>query len=315
MRVFVAGATGAIGRLLVRQLRDHGHEVVGMTRDPARGEKLREAGATPVVGDATDRDLVKRAVAEARPDVIVNELTDLPASLDPKRLAEIYAANDRVRRDGTAALLAAAGESEVTRFISQSSAFWYAPTPGDVKTEDDPFDTDAPEPSGTSVRTMRAVEETIRAAPGLAGTILRYATLYGPGTWYEPDGEIGRRFRKWMYPIIGSGAAVMSFVHVEDAAAATVAAVEAAIPGTFNVADDEPARARDWMPAFAAAIGARRPLRVPVAIARLAAPPALVHLSTNSRGASNRRIRDALGWAPEFTSWRTGFTAGLTRDA
>ncbi len=312
MRVFVAGATGAIGRPLVRQLVARGHDVTGLTRDEGRARIVAGMGATPVLGDAADIETVGRFVADARPDVIVTELTSLPKALDPRKLREIYAANDRIRRLGTAALLAAASASNVPRLVSQSSAFWYAPTPGAVKTEDDPFDVEAPEPAGTSVRTMRDVEAMIEAAPNLTATILRYASFYGPGTWYAPDGEIGRRMRAWMYPIIGSGEAVMSFLHVDDAASATVAAVEAGIGGTFNVADDEPAAAREWMPALAAAIGARRPLRAPVAIARLVAPPAIVHLSTNSRGASNARFREAFDWQPRYPSWRTGFTEGLT---
>ena len=311
MRVLIAGATGAIGRPLVRQLLERGHEVVGITRQASGAARLWAEGATAVVGDAADGEWVGRIVAETRPDVIVNQLTNLPDALDPRRLAEFYAANDRIRRLGTAALLSAAAGADIGRFVSQSAAFWYAPTQGPVKSEDDPFDLDAPEPSGTSVRTMLEVEESIRTTPSLTATILRYATLYGPGTWYSRDGEIGRRFGKRMYPIIGSGDAVTSFVHVEDAASATVAAVEQGVAGTFNVADDEPAEAKDWMRAFASAIGAGSPFRVPVAIARFVAPTALIHLATASRGASNRRIRDNLGWAPRFESWRTGFKLGL----
>lgn len=310
MRIF-AGASGAIGRPLVRQLVAHGHDVTGLTRSEASAAHLRADGATAVVGDGADAPTVERLVAEAAPEVIVNELTSLPANLDPGKLTEIYAANDRIRRVGTAALVGAARTARVPRFVGQSSAFWYAPTPGDVKSEDDPFDVDAPEPAGTSVQTMVEVEGMMRDAPDLTTTILRYASLYGPGTWYAPEGEIGRRVRRWMYPIIGSGDAVMSFVHVEDAASATVAAIEAGLSGTFNVADDEPAAARDWLPAFAAAVGGRKPLRAPVALARLAAPAAIIHLSTNSRGASNRRIRDTLGWAPRYASWRQGFVEGL----
>lgn len=311
MRVFVAGATGAVGRPLVRQLVARGHEVTGLTRDEGRARWLRDAGATAVVGDAADRVLIAAAVDAARPDVIVNELTTLPANLDPRKLPEIYSANDRIRLLGTAALLGAASASNVGRFVTQSSAYWYAPTPGAVKKEDDALDTEAPEPTGTSVRAMVEVEAATRAAPGITATILRYASLYGPGTWYAPDGEIGRRVRRWMYPIIGSGDAVMSFIHVDDAASATVAAVEAGAAGTFNVADDEPAAARDWMPAFAAAVGGRSPLRAPVAIARFVAPPAIIHLSTQSRGASNRRLRETMAWAPHYPSWRQGFVEGL----
>ena len=288
---------------------------MGITRNPERADQLRAVGAVAAIGDAVDAPFIARLVAEFGPEVIVNQLTSLPSDLDPKRLPEAYAANDRIRREGTAALLAGAVASGIPRFVSQSAAFWYAPTPGDVKTEEDAFDTDAPEPTASSIRTMLEVERRIRATPNMTATILRYASFYGPGTWYTKDGAIGRRFRRWMYPIVGSGKAVTSFVHIDDAAEATVLAVESGQAGTFNVADDEPAAARDWMPAFAASIRAPRPYRVPEFAARMLAPAAMVRLAVHSRGASNRHIREVLGWQPRHRTWREGFAAALPGDS
>lgn len=310
MKVFLAGATGAIGRPLVRALLERGHVVTGLTRDPAKGAALAAAGATPLVADIYDSATVISAIVAARPDAIVSELTALPQRLDPRKLAQYYAANDRVRREGTRILLEGARRGHVRRLVSQSSAFWYAPTPGLVKTETDRFDTDAPEPIRSAVATMIDVERAVVEAEGVSGVNLRYATLYGPGTWYSATGEVGRRFRERMYPVVGSGDAVMSFVHVDDAASATVAALESDATGAFNVADDEPALAREWMPVFADCIGAPRPWRVPSFVARMLVGRAAAHLALESRGASNHRLRVDLRWQPRFESWRAGFRHG-----
>lgn len=307
MRVFVAGATGAIGRPLVKALLERGHQVTGLTRDPVKGAELAAAGATPVIVDIFEAETVLSAIEAARPDAIISELTALPRRLNPRKLAEYYAANDLVRREGTRTLLEAARRFNVPRIVSQSSAFWYAPTPGPVKDETAPFDTDAPEPIRTAVATMIEVERAIMNARGVSAVNVRYATLYGPGTWYSANGEVGQRFRKRMYPMIGNGEAIMSFVHVDDAVTATIAALESDATGAFNVADDEPAVAREWMPVFAEAIGAPKPLRAPVFLARLLAGRAAVHLALNSRAASSRRLKDELGWRPRFKSWRSGF--------
>lgn len=312
MRIFVAGSTGALGRPLVRALLERGHVVTGLTRDAAKGAALAAIGATPVIADIYHTETVISAIVAARPDAIINELTALPQRLDPRKLAEYYAANDRVRREGTRTLLEGARRCEARRLVSQSAAFWYAPTPGGVKTEADPFDVEAPEPIGSAVATMVEVERAVVGAEGVAGVNLRYATLYGPGTWYSADGEIGRRFRRRMYPMIGSGEAIISFLHIDDAVGATIAALESGATGAFNVADDEPAMAKDWMPVFARAIGAPRPLRVPAFVARILAGPAAVHLALQSRGASNERLKDELHWQPRFESWRIGFRDGLS---
>lgn len=310
MKVFVAGATGAIGAPLVRQLLEHGHDVAGLTRSADRARALAEAGAEPVLGDALDREALVREVRRVRPDAIVNELTDLPARFDPRRLAAIYKANDRVRRDGTANLLRAAHLSGAQRFVSQSSAYWYAPGGEGARTEEDRLFTDAPEPIGKAVRTVRETEEAVLADSLVTGVVLRYGQLYGPGTWFAKEGDVGRRVRRWMYPIIGDGSATSSFVHVADAAAATVAALTAA-PGVYNVVDDEPARAREWMPVYAAALGAPRPLRAPVRVAELLAGKAFVAWATTTPGADNRKAKAGLRWTLRYPSWRAGFAQAL----
>lgn len=310
MKVFLAGATGAIGSPLVRQLLDAGHDVSALTRSPERAERLAAAGVEPVVVDVFDRDSLVHEVGRVRPDAIVNELTALPARLDPRRLAAIYAPNNRVRREGTANLLAAARACGVGRLITQSAAYWYAPDGGDLRTEDDPLYTDAPDPIGSAVRTMHAVEERVLAEPEVTGVVLRYGSFYGPGTWFAREGDVGRRMRKRAYPIIGDGSGVSSFVHVEDVAGATVAALSAEA-GVYNVVDDEPATARVWMPVYAQALGAPRPLRVPRWVAALFAGSAFVTWVASAPGADNRKAKAALGWTLRYPSWRSGFAEAL----
>ncbi len=309
MKVFVAGATGAIGRPLTRALLEHGHDVSGLTRSQERAAGLSALGARPVVCDVLDSNRLADELTRLKPEAIVNELTDLPPSLSPKKLTAIYAANDRVRRDGTANLLRAAHRCGASRMVVQSAAYWYAPEGARVKTEEDPLFVDAPEPIGTAVRTMREVEECVLADGRVEAVVLRYGQFYGPGTWYAPDGDIGRRFSRNLYPMIGDGSASLSFIHVDDAARATVAALGAP-PGVYNIVDEEPAAATDWMPVLAEAVGARPPRRVPVALARLLAGKALVSWSVATRGADNSRAKAAMGWEPRYGSWRTGFLKG-----
>lgn len=311
MKVFLAGGTGAIGRPLLRHLIDRGHDVTAVTRSREKADDIRPLGIRTVVGNAADPDAMSDLFKQVRPQAVVSELTSLPRELNPRKLTEYYAANDAIRLNGTKSLLAAARAAGVERFVSQSAAFWYRPTPGAVKMEKDPFDTEAPEPVGTAAETMARVEGMVRSVPGIAGINLRYASLYGPGTWYAPDGDIGKRFAKRQFPIIGAGDAVMSFVHVNDAALATVIAMERGKPGDYNIADDEPAVAREWMPHFAEAIGAKPPLNVPVWIARFVVPAGLLHMTLNARAASNERAKRDLGWTPKFGSWRRGFREGL----
>ncbi len=307
MKVFLAGATGAIGRRLVPQLVEAGHEVIAMTRSKEKLGKLYELGAEPVLCDVFDAGWLGPVVARGEPDAVINELTDLPQSLNPRKLKEYYAANNRVRREGIANLLSAARGAGVRRFLVQGAAYWYAPTGGAVKAEEAPLYLDAPAPIGPAVQTIKEVEDAVLSADGIEGVVLRYGMFYGPGTWYAKDGDVGRQVRKRRYPMIGHGEGTFSFIHIDDAAAATVAALERARPGVYNVVDEEPATAAEWMPLYAEALGAKRPLRVPAFLARMIAGDALVTWMLGLRGASNEKIKEELGWRPRYKSWRQGF--------
>lgn len=306
MRIFVVGGTGVIGRALVPALINAGHEVTVLIRESRARRDAPDVGATRVVGDVLDADTVLDAVVRAAPDAIVNQATALPDEFDARRLRAIYAANDRVRRESAANLLAAARAAGVRRLVTQSVAFWYAPDGESPRTEQAPWFQDAPEPIGTAVRTLRDVEHAVLSDPDVIGVALRYGHLYGPGTWYDRDGDIGRRVLKRRYPIVGSGDGISSFVHVEDAAAATLHALGDIPRGAYNVVDDEPARSREWLPAFAAALGGPPPRRVPAFLARLAVGGPLVRWMGVQPGASNASYR-ALGWTPTRPSWRRGF--------
>ena len=307
MKVFLAGATGAIGRRLVPQLVEAGHEVTAMTRSEEKLGNLYDLGAEPVLCDVFDAGRLGPVVARAEPDAVINELTDLPHSLNPRRLKEYYAANNRVRREGTRNLLDAARGAGVRRFLVQGAAFWYAPTGGPVKPEEAPLYLDAPAPVGPAVEAIKEVEDAVLSVDGIEGVVLRYGMFYGPRTWYAKDGDVGRQVMKRRYPMIGHGEGVYSFIHVDDAASATVAALERAKPGIYNVVDDEPATAAEWMPVYAEALGAKRPLRVPAFLARVIAGDALVTWMLGLRGASNEKIKRELGWRPRYESWRRGF--------
>lgn len=305
MRVFLAGATGVIGRALVPVLRDAGHEAVGMTRSPERADRLRAMGVEPVVCDAFDAAGVKRAVGEAQPEAVINQLTDIPKAIDPRRMAAQFETNDRLRREGTENLMRAAEAAGARRLISQSVAFAYAPA-DTLRGEDDPLFDDAPPPWSRIVGAIAALERATLGSAGVDGVVLRYGYLYGPGTAYAADGSIAAAVRRRAFPIVGRGSAVYSFVHVEDAAAATVAALERGAPGTYNVVDDEPAPARDWVPAYAEALGARPPRRVPRLVARVAAGRLAVYMMTGLQGATNEKAKRELAWAPRWRSWREG---------
>jgi nucleoside-diphosphate-sugar epimerase len=311
MRVFVAGATGAIGRRLVPRLVEAGHQVSAITRSKEKLGMLYDLGAEAVVCDVFDAGRLGSVVARAEPEVVINQLTDLPQSLNPRKLKVYYAANNRVRREGTRNLLDAARGAGVRRFIVQGAAYWYAPTGGAVKTEEAPLYLDAPPPIGPAVETMRAVEDAVLSADGIEGVLLRYGMFYGPGTWYAKDGDVGRQVRKRRYPMIGHGEGTYSFIHIDDAASATVAALELARPGVYNVVDDDPASAAEWMPLYVEALGAKRPPRVPAFVARLIAGEALVTWMLGLRGASNGKIKEELGWSPHYKSWRQGFFEAL----
>jgi nucleoside-diphosphate-sugar epimerase len=273
-----------------------------MTRSEERAERLRAAGARAAVADVFDRDAVRSALADAEPEVVVNELTDIPPALDPRRHAEQMKGLERIRREGYAILAEAAREAGARRLVAQSIAFIYAPAPGPAS-EDDPLWHDVPEPFAATLRATLAGERAVLES-GLDALVLRYGWFHGPGTSYAADGATTAMIRRRRYPVVGSGAGVHSFVHVDDAAAATVAAVASDATGVLNVVDDDPAPLAEWLPATAAAIGAKRPLRVPALVARVAAGPHAVAFTTRQRGVSNARAKEVLGWVPAHPTWR-----------
>ncbi len=307
MRVFVAGATGAIGKQLVPRLAAAGHEVVGMTHRDARRPLVRELGAVAVVADALDPDQVAEAVAHARPDVIVHELTAI-TSLDPKHFDRDFAVTNRLRTEGTDYLLSAGHAVGVRRFVAQSYGAWpYERSGGPVKSEEDPLDpTPVPEMRAT-LAAIQHLEQAVLGADWTEGIVLRYGAFYGPGTNMAPGGEMFETVRDRKFPILGNGAGVWSFIHIADAAEATVAAIERGHRGIYNVVDDDPAPVAEWLPSLARAIGARQPMHVPRFVGRLFAGQAGVVMMTEARGASNAKAKRELGWRPAHPSWRQGF--------
>lgn len=308
MRVFVAGASGVIGMRLVPKLVEAGHEVTAMTRSEHKAAPLREAGATPVECDVFDEEGVRRAVEAARPEVVIHELTAFPKEMDFEDPATFEPTN-RVRTEGTRILVEAARAAGARRFIAQSIAFYYDPSGDWVKDEDAPTWVDPPASFRAAVEALRELEERVTGAEGLEGVVLRYGYFYGPGTSYSEGGLIPDRVRKRQFPLVGGGHGMISFIHVDDAADATVAAVERGAPGIYNIVDDEPAPGHAWLPEFAKELGAKRPLPAPKWLARLMAGPTTVTFLTVLRGASNAKAKRELGWTPAHPSWRGRLTS------
>ena len=308
MKVLVSGASGAIGRFLIPQLVDAGHEVVGMTRRQDKADALAELGARGVVVDALDRESVRRVVLDAAPEAVIDELTSLPRDYN-LRDPHLYDANDEIRSKGTPALHDAAREAGARRFVMQSVAFLYAPEGDYVKSEDAPMWLDAPMPFARSVGVLHDNEQRITSDPDVEGVVVRYGFLYGPGTYYARDGSIAAQVRKRRFPIVGKGRGTTSFVHLHDAATATVAALERG-RGIYNVVDDDPAQARDWLPVYAQVIGAKPPRRIPRSIARVLGGR-IAGMADGIRGGSNAKAKAELGWQPALPSWREGFATAL----
>jgi nucleoside-diphosphate-sugar epimerase len=308
MKVLVIGATGAVGAPLVSQLVERGHEVVGTSRTLERAEKLRDLGAEPAVLDALDRDAVRRLVLATKPDAIVHQATALAGGIDFRHFAESFAQTNRLRTEGTDNLLAAAWEAGVGRFVAQSYAGWpHARVGGPVKSEEDPLDDHPPEAVRETLAAIRHLESAVVGAGGIA---LRYGAFYG-----APVDPALDAIRERKIPIVGDGGGIFSFIHVEDAASATVLALEQGEPGIYNVTDDDPAPARVVLPALAEAVGAKPPRKVPVWLARLFAGELGVIMGTELRGASNAKAKRELGWKLRYPSWRKGFAAEATPRA
>jgi nucleoside-diphosphate-sugar epimerase len=309
MKIFVAGATGAMGKQLVPRLVAAGHRVTGTTRSEAKQEGLWDLGATPMVVDALDPEQVADAVAKAQPDVIIHELTSI-ASLDMRHFDRDFAMTNRLRTEGTDHLLSAGRAVGVKRFVAQSYTSWpYARTGGPVKSEEDPLDPAPAREMRDSMAAIRHLESAVLGADWTTGIVLRYGGFYGPGTSLTPGGEQFEMVRRRKFPVVGNGAGVWSFVHIADAAEATVAAVEHGRRGVYNVVDDDPAAVAEWLPALAHAIDAPKPWRVPRFVGRLVAGEAGAVMMTEMRGASNAKAKRELGWEPRHPSWRAGFVA------
>lgn len=307
MRVFVTGATGALGRHLVPGLIAAGHQVTATTRTPGKVARLREAGAEPVVVDGLDRDAVIAAVRAAAPEVIVHQMTALASMRSLRKVDQVFAATNELRTRGTDNLLAAAAQAGTRRVVAQGHNFVYERSGGPVKTEEDPIDS---RPIPSSARTVAAIKHVDRTVPLTApeGIVLRYGTFYGPGA----SDQLVDGVRKRQLPVIGGGTGVWSFIEITDAAAATLAAVERGAPGVYNVVDDDPAPVAEWLPYLAKVAGAKPPLRLPAWLGRLLAGEFVVAQMTEGRGCSNVKARKELGWEPRYASWREGFRAWVS---
>jgi len=309
MRVFVAGASGVVGRPTVRKLVAAGHDVVGMTRREERAGEIREAGAEAVVCDVFDAEALREVVVAARPEVVVHALTALPERFDPK--SDYLAATNRVREEGTRNLVAAAKAAGARRIVAESVAFFYEPEGDWVKDEEAPLFRDPPGRFAAGRDALVSLERQVVEADGLEGLVLRFGWFYGPGTYYDRGGSVAEEAEKRRYPVIGKGQGTFSHIHVEDAADAYVAALDHGAPGLYNVVDDEPAPLREWLPVYAEALGAKPPRRIPAWLARLVAGKDLVSTATTVRGASNAKAKRELGWQPGHPSWRQGFAESL----
>jgi 2-alkyl-3-oxoalkanoate reductase len=307
MRVFVAGAGGAIGRPLVRQLVDAGHDVTATTRSPGKADQLRRLGVDAAVVDGLDAAGLTKAVVETAPDAIIHQMTALAGKPDLRRFDRWFATTNALRTRGTDILLAAAQEADVERFVAQSYTGWSNPrTGGMVKTEADGLDPEPLRAQRRSLAAIRHLEETVPAA-ARTGIVLRYGNFYGPGA----SDSLVELIRRRRFPMIGDGAGVWSWIHIEDAAAAAVAALERGSAGVYNITDDEPAAVSEWLPYLAEAVGAKTPMTVPTWLARLMAGSVAVRWMTEGRGSSNANAKRELGWRPRWSSWREGFRGGL----
>jgi len=312
MRIFVAGASGVVGRHLLPVLVAAGHQVTGMTRSESRRSLVESLGAVHVAADALDRQAVLRAVEQARPDVVIHQMTAIPQAINLRKFDEQFVLTDRLRSEGTDNLLAAARAAGSQRFVAQSYTGWpNARVGGPVKTENDPLDSNPPAIFRRSLEAIKHLESAVSLAPGIEGIVLRYGAFYGPdtgGVWMVDQ------IRKRRLPIVGSGSAVWSFIHIDDVATATLAAAEHGRPGIYNITDDEPAPASVWITELAKMVHARPPMHIPVWLARFAIGEAGVIMMNEARGSSNQKAKAQLAWIPRWKSWRDGFRAQIASE-
>jgi nucleoside-diphosphate-sugar epimerase len=308
MKVLVAGAGGAVGRSLVPRLLDAGHDVVALARTERKVGELRKLGAEPVAADLLARESVLDTVGRARPEVIIHQATSLAGVKSLKDFDREFALTNRLRTEGVDHLVEAARAVGTRRLIAQSYGNWnYERSGARLKTEDDPFDSNPPKKQVKSLAAIRYLERAVLKHGGIEGVVLRYGNFYGPGTGFSQDGDIVRQLRRRQLPIVGNGGGVWSFVHVDDAASATVAAIDGP-PGTYNVVDDHPRPVAEWLPELARITGARPPFRVPVWVGRLAAGEVGVSVMTQIRGTSNAKAGRELGWEPRYPRFPDGLT-------
>ncbi|XVU27803.1 NAD-dependent epimerase/dehydratase family protein [Actinoplanes sp. CA-054009] len=313
MKIFLAGASGAIGRHVVTLLVARGHDVAGTTRSAAKADGLRALGAEPVIVDALDPESVAEAVAKADPEVVVHQMTALSGPADFRHAKRMAAATDRLRTVGTDHLLAAARAVGARKVVAQSNAMWMERAGGPVADESGRIEPNPPAGAEESVAALRHVESAVTDIGWAEGVVLRYGGFYGPGTGVEraPGAGMAEQIRRRKFPIVGGGAGVWSLVHILDAASATVAAVEGGRRGVYNIADDDPAPVGEWLPELARALGAAPPRRLPVWLVRMLAGEAPVNMMTQARGIANAKAKRELDWTLRYPSWRTGFIEGL----
>jgi nucleoside-diphosphate-sugar epimerase len=308
MKIFLAGATGVIGKRLMPLLIRHGHQVVAMTRSSEKAEGLRAAGAEPVVADALDREAVMSAMRTARPEAVIHQMTALPRTPDLRHFDQEFAASNRLRTEGAAYLLEASRAAGVRRFIAQSYTGWPNPREGSrVKTEEDGLD---PHPTASSTQTLAAIQQLetmVGDARDIEAFALRYGSIYGPGTAIAADGEIVELVRQHKLPVIGDGGGVWSFIHIDDVAEVTRLALDRGEPGTYNIVDDEPAEVSVWLPELAKIVGAKAPMHVPAFMAKMLIGEAGVSMMTQIRGSSNAKAKRQFAWQPAYATWREGF--------
>jgi 2-alkyl-3-oxoalkanoate reductase len=319
VRVLVAGAAGVIGGPLIKLLTAAGHEVTALTRSEAKQGPLRDAGAEPVICDALNAEALRSAAVAAHPEVVVNQLTAMPQRISPRQIGRDLAATSRLRTEGARNLMAAAAAAGAAHVVAQSVAFAYAPDDGAVGTsgggalrrERDPLHGSAPGGFAQAVAAIAEVERVTRGSPQTRGVVLRYGFFYGPGTSYAVDGSIAADVRRRRFPVVGGGSGVFSFIHVEDAARATLAAIERRAEGVYNIVDDEPTAVAEWLPGYAEILCAPNPRHVPAWLGRMLGDPYAEYLMTKMPGASNEHARAELGWRPLRPSWRIGFREDL----
>lgn len=312
MKVFIAGGTGAIGKFLVPQLVENGHEVTALVRSADKVSAVEAMGATPVVADALNKQELTAAITTAKPQVIIHQLTALSRVSDFKNLDEEFALTNRFRTEVTDTMLAAARAAGTRRFIAQSFCGWpFARQGGPVKSEEDPLDPNPPASFSKTLAAIRSLEEAVERGKDVEALALRYGFFYGPGTAIAKDGPAIDLIRKHKMPIVGDGGGVWSFIHIEDAARATVAAISRGSPGIYNVVDDEPVPVSVWLPYLAEVLGAKPPAKVPAFMAKFVIGDGGVMMMTEIRGGSNAKAKRELGWQPIYPSWRSGFVQAL----